>query len=38
VTSAGTNGGENSEEILIFKLVVETLTKLGNLILNEDPI
>lgn len=38
ITSSGSNGGENSEEVVIFKLIVETLTKLGNLILNEDPL
>ena len=38
VTSSGSNSGENAEEVLIFKLIVETLTKLGNLILNEDPL
>lgn len=37
VTSAGSVEAETAEETVIFKLIVETFTKLGNLILNEDP-
>lgn len=38
ITSAGTTDTENAEEVPIFKLIVETFTKLGNLVLNEDPV
>ena len=37
VTSAGSAESETAEETVVFKLIVETFTKLGNLILNEDP-
>lgn len=37
VTSTGSTDGDNSEEKSIFKLIVETFSKLGNSILNEDP-
>jgi len=37
VTSAGSADTDAAEEENIFKLIVETFTKLGNLILNEDP-
>jgi len=37
VTSAGSGEGDSGEETPIFKLIVEAFTKLGNLILNEDP-
>ena len=38
VTSAGSNDAEAGDEVSVFKLIVETFTKLGNLILNEDPV
>ena len=38
VTSAGSNDAEAEAEVPVFKLIVETFTKLGNLILNEDPV
>lgn len=37
VTSSGSAEGEQGEEKSIFKLIVDAFTKLGNLILNEDP-
>ena len=37
MTSAGSAEGDQGEEKSIFKLIVEAFTKLGNLILNEDP-
>ena len=37
ITSTGSADGDNSEEKNIFKLIVETFSKLGNSILNEDP-
>jgi hypothetical protein len=38
VTSAGTTDNELAEEQYVFKLIVESFTKLGNQILNEDPV
>ena len=38
ITSAGTTDQENAPEEPIFKLIVETFTKLGNMVLNEDPV
>ena len=38
VMSAGSTDHDGAEEMPIFKLIVETFTKLGNLILNEDPV
>ncbi len=37
ITSAGSQAGESAKEIPIFKLIIDSFTKLGNLILNEDP-
>lgn len=37
VTATGSADADNSEEKNIFKLIIEVFTKLGNLILNEDP-
>lgn len=37
VASAGSGDADAVEEENIFKLIVDTFTKLGNLILNEDP-
>ena len=37
VTSSGSADGDGAEEKNIFKLIIDVFTKLGNLILNEDP-
>jgi hypothetical protein len=38
VTSAGTTDNEMAEEVSVFKLIVDAFTKLGNMVLNEDPV
>lgn len=37
VQSAGSADADTAEETPVFKLIVETFTKLGNAILNDDP-